>query len=1060
MAFTWSIHEPLNLHWDHEHLFLDVPEGEAAAREVRAVTDGERAFAAQYDPERNALAVCLDVAPGQELALTASQDSPEGPTVDVEHRFNCVVFRNQHCAVAFPREVQVQDRGEEWIVTGPVAWVEGPDGLPRAASRLVIAKSQFFPHDRQNLARVSPAKLAAEETAPTAETEVPAEGPLFARYRYRLTLFDGSEYRFTATLWADWPAVLIEEETALGREGNIELLLSEDFPCDEYFFGGADNNSRQRVVPIPSHACCLGSLAPHHTQSQNFFAWLGFAQSDRPQGSFRGILETALQPYADALVVFAHQPWYWLYPSEITLRFEVEEGGRVVIRGPLRRGLRRWLLFIMDRREALRTSRFQYHDEVREVSPFALWHRRVNDLPFDWVRRLDLTSGALDPAKLPRTLLTQEEWRAARAGVFPELARRMQEQISGTSTHALYARWALTGDREALRLLAPAVIADTEAKLALFYHSGFLSDAASAVSLRVLGPTAVHYEACVAEGLLTPEQAERLRTLMLLFAHCTAEDALFPSRLNYLPPDDPHSIRNWATEAQYSDLFGTPNFQTDVYYNLGLYGAVFAEHPRARQWLEEAARQLDAQLDFHFHPGGVYEESILYFAHLFHNMLSLASVLKRQGVRDFYADPRFQAAMECFVDYLGAPRRPTIERMAGRLDPASGQGQLLRFWPAIGDTGGDSVEATIEPLTAHAAREVRPHNPALADRLLAAWQAGGGRLWGLYGPQFEYLYIEDPEPPTAPLTLASRNFANVGQMLRADVGLPSETSLFFRSGRATHHWGFDHGHFTLTTRGSLLLPDYGYHGRDHDTGEPVHGSATWLHNVVTFGPHWNGGTGMERRAAERTIQIGEQFDYVVADLCMNNVRVGAWRNIQPIIPIEYYRHLLFAHNRYFLVWDRIEFGVYRSQLRIHCLARSVSREGPRLRFQGLDDVDLVVHLLAPAEAATHEGLVGFQRYVLLEQDCQRDYLWLGQPLGPDESEFEVLSSPHLITVRGTDLHGAEFEDHIVYAKGDFGAQVEIEGVCYRLEGRLALLHREEGREETHLFDAASLQPIK
>jgi len=219
----------------------------------------------------------------------------------------------------------------------------------------------------------------------------------------------------------------------------------------------------------------------------------------------------------------------------------------------------------------------------------------------------------------------------------------------------------------------------------------------------------------------------------------------------------------------------------------------------------------------------------------------------------------------------------------------------------------------------------------------------------------------------------------------------------------------------------------------------VHGSGTWVHNVVTFGPWWNGGRAMERAGQERVLRLGEEYDYVVADLSPTNVRVTNWRNMQPIVPIEYYRHLLFAHNRYVLVWDRIEFSLYRSQLRVHALAEEMSQEGNRLRFRGLDDVDLLVTLVAPADGVAREGLIGYQRYALLEQDCQRDYLWVCQPLGPGESAFEVLSAPNLVTIRGTDLHGVAFEDQIVYAKGDFGATVEIGGQAWRLDGRLGVL---------------------
>lgn len=1059
-APSWQIKEPLQVAWDQEYLFLEVPEDLADARSVQGLTDGSRVFATQYDPARDALVTCLDVTAGEELSLTLTEEVPADTGLQVERLPGVLVLRNAHCAGYFAAEAQVEDAGDHWVVSGPIAYLQGPDGLPRGASRLVVNKSRFFPHDQDSIARVDAAKIAAEDTPPTVEIALEEEGSVFARYRYQLTLFDGRTYEFTATLYADYPIFFIREETNLDREGNLEIEVTHNFGCDLYFFGGVDNHFRQSQVPIPPYEYRLGSLTPHHTQGHTAYPWLGFMQSDRPQGSFRGIRDTALESYADVLLFMAYQPSEWLYPSEITLQFDCEEGRRVVVRGPLRRGLRTWCLFVTGRAEVRRSHSFQYDEETRVVSTFTLWHRKLNDLPFDWVRRLDLTSGALEANKLPQSVLTKEEFTAKRQGIFQELANLLAEKIASDQPSALYARWMLTGEEAAARRLAQYVINETEAKLALFLNSGFLADAASAVSLRVLGPTAMFYEACVAAGVISEEQADRLRTLMLLFAHAAAGDALFPSHCNYLPPDHPKSIRNWSTVEQYSDLFGTPNFQTDVYYNLGLYGAVFSEHPQAQAWRAEAAQQLDDQLEVHFHPGGVYKESILYFSHMFHNMLSLAGALKRHGSRDFFADQRFQGAMECLVDYLGAPRRPTVERLHHQEDAAgSDEDQLRRYLPAIGDTGGDCMEQPLPALVAQAAWEVREHNPELSDRLLAAWKECGRRLWGPNSPQFEYLYVQDLDPQGPPLELAPRTFVNVGHLLRADVGLPSETSIFLRSGRATHHWGFEHGHFQMLTRGSLLMPDFGYHGETEPGGEQLSGSATWLHNVVTFGPYWNGDTGMERRPGERLIKLDDQFDYVVCDLSMNNFRVQEWRNLVPIVPIEYFRHFLFAHNRYVFVWDRIDFSVYSSQLRIHCLAESVSIEGSRLHFQGLDEVDLVVNVIAPESPEFHEGLVGPQRYVMCQQDCQRDYVWVCQPLGPGESEFTVTNAPNLLTIKGTDLRGMEFEDHLVYAEGDFGATVSIEGQTYCLDGRLALIHREQAKQEVRLLEARSLAPV-
>ena len=465
---------------------------------------------------------------------------------------------------------------------------------------------------------------------------------------------------------------------------------------------------------------------------------------------------------------------------------------------------------------------------------------------------------------------------------------------------------------------------------------------------------------------------------------------------------------------------------------------------------------MDHQLDYHFHAGGVYEESIGYFTHLFHNMLHLASVLKRQGIRDFYADPRFQAAMETLVDYLGAPRRDSVERL---VHPGHPQDGLRRYWPAIGDTGHNAADAALLALMGHAAWEVREHNHALSDRILAAWSECDRPLWGVHHPMFEFLYFQDLAPRCPPLRLAPRRFTNVGVMLRADEGAPSETSLFFRSGRATHHWGFDHGHFTLTTRGSLLIPDFGYHGTELPAeGAMVPGWATWVHNVCTFGPHWNSGTGVERQGSERVISLADDFDYVVADLCTTMVRSTSWRNVHPITGVEYFRHLVFAHNRYVLVWDRIDFSVYPSQLRINGLAKAVTVDGPRARFTGLDGVDLLVTVLAPEAPEFHEGMVGPMRYLLCEQACQKDYLWLCQPKGPGEQEFTVTTGPNVVTVEGADLHGVAFEDHILYTKGDAPVTVPIGKRSRTLNGRLAVIHRQAGAEVVRLLDAQAVSP--
>ncbi len=1054
----WQIDEKLDFTWERELVFLDLSEGQAESGAPEALSDGERLYACQFDPEKQALAVCLDLHPGQKLELRPAAEPAPETGLQIEELPGVYCVRNRHLAVNLAAAAIVRDGGEDWLLDGPIVSVTGPDGVPRGASRIRLRKSSFFAHDRDSIARTNPARVNADEAAPAVAIELLAAGPVFARYRYTLTHPAGPEYCFTATIYAEYPVICLAEQCGLGRDGYLEILVSENFGCDHYFSGGIDRE-RAELVPLPPAAYRIGSLSPHHTACQAAYPWLGFVRSERPQGSFRGITATQSEPYRAAWVFTGHKPWDWDYPAEVTPQFYCQAGGKVSIQAPLRRGKRDWLWFVTDRDVLRREHKFACGGGTRQVSPFAVWHRKFNDLPLDWVRRLDLDSGGLTPGATSQAVLTPAELEARRQGIFKELASTLTPEISGNGLSELYARLVLNGDREAAVELGRQVKDWAEQRLALFLNSGFLSDQASAVAMRMAGPAAVYYEACVAADVFTPEEQERLKRALLLLAYATEADAIFPSHHNYQPPQHPRSVRNWAIQELYSDVLGTPNFQTDVYYNLGLFGAVFSKHPEAEKWLEGAAKQLDEQLDHHFHPGGVYEEALNYFTHLFHNLLSLASVLRRHGSRDFYADARFQAAMNTLVDYLGAPRQPTLEHI---LEPEKASGKAAsrqRYWPAIGDTGHQCLEMPLTALIGHAAWEVREHNPELSNKLLAAWNECGKPFLGVHPPKFEFLYFQqlDPQPPK--LELKSRHFVNTGVMLRADFGLESETSIFLRSGRATHHWGFEHGHFTMSTRGSQLIPDMGYHFEAEPGGKNAYAGASWLHSGLTFGPFDSGYTGMERRRSERKIVLGEDFDYVEVDIAINNVRPGSWRNVQPIEPVEYSRHFLFAHNRYIFVWDRVEHSIYPSQLRIPCLARSLSIEGQQLRFAGLDDVDLLVTIIQPEPAEVAEGLVNPLRYALLAQDCELDYVWVCQPLGAGETAFSITATPNVVCIAGRDLHGAEFQDWIVFAGGDAGAEVVIDHRSYYLDGRFAVVSADANGRETRLLEARALAEL-
>lgn len=1056
-ALKWRIREPLDVNWKSELLLLDAKSG-PGKDSLKAVAAGGKAFPAQYDRAAGAYAVFADIEAGADITLEPASGAPGGPAASVETRDSVHVLSNRWMKVYAPKDVVARDAGDRWEFSGPIAGIVGPDGVRRCGSRITLAKSQFFEHDRESIRRADPAAAAREEEEPTVAVRVTAAGPVFCRCEYDVQLPGGRGCSIRLTLYSDWPALFVDERLDAGREGHFELDLSGDFNCDQYFFGGIRQGKGHRFVPVPRGPYRIGSLAPHHTQEHVAYPWLGFMRSDAPQGDFRGIMDTEVAQYADTITIMAHKPWEWDYPGETTLRFEADEGMRVTARGALARGTRRWCLFAVHRDEVLhRRANPIIGDTAPWLSMFARWHRKINDVPFDWVRRLDLDSGMVVKKGYQASLLPKAEWAAWKSKMAGPLGAALGERLNkNQDDSALHLRWALYDDRQALARLAVVVKNLVDAKVNACLDTGFLSDYMSAVANRALGPAAVYYEACVEGGALDEKQEAHIRKRLLFLAHASATDAMFPSHHNYLHPSHPRSVRNWAVEEKYSTQLGTLNFQTDVYFNLILMGAVFGGHPKSGEWLKEGAAQMESQLGFHFHPGGVYAESIGYFAHMFHNMLMMASILKRKGVRDFYADGRFRDAIGCLADYLGAPRRPALEKRMGYA-PA-GDNSLKRHWPAAGDTGHECVEAGLESFTAVAAWEVREHDRTLSDRLLSAWVECGKPVWTGYAPRFDLFYHGGLDPKAGKFVPETRRFMNVGCMMRADVGKPSETSIFLRSGSAGHHWGFDHGHFTLTTRGAQLVPDFGYHGHTAPGGDvKLAGYHTWLHNVVTFGPFDSAYKGVEKRGSEPAVKLGGDFDYVVVDAGMNMIQERVWRNFKPCIYVEYYRHFLFARNRYVFVWDRIPWSVYPSQLRINCLADSVACKGNRIKFAGIDGVDMVVNVLEPAGTGLFEGVVGNQRYVLLRQDCQMDYIWTCQSLGPGEPEFKVQGGGNMVCIKGADLHGNKFEDFIVLGRGDAGAEVKIGGKTWKLDGRLAILRREGGRDNVHLLDATSLE---
>ena len=288
-------------------MFLDATSDKGAS--IRAISDGQKTIAAQFDPQRKALAACISLAKDQELVLRPVVDKAPETGLRVENHPGIFVLRNSSMAVGLAQHVTVEDAGDNWLITGPIRWVTGPDQTPRSSSRLVIRKSRFFDHDRDSIARIDPKAAPQEQIPPTVDARLVEQGPVFIRYQYDLKMSDGRAYQFTATLYAEHPILYVQEQLGLDREGSLEIAISDRFDIDNYVVRGTDPNDVQAFLPIPPQEHRLGSLCPHHTQGHVRYPWIGFLMSRRPQGDIRGLVDTEVYPYADLLVFMGHRPW-------------------------------------------------------------------------------------------------------------------------------------------------------------------------------------------------------------------------------------------------------------------------------------------------------------------------------------------------------------------------------------------------------------------------------------------------------------------------------------------------------------------------------------------------------------------------------------------------------------------------------------------------------------------------------------------------------------------------------------------------------------------------------
>jgi len=248
---------------------------------------------------------------------------------------------------------------------------------------------------------------------------------------------------------------------------------------------------------------------------------------------------------------------------------------------------------------------------------------------------------------------------------------------------------------------------------------------------------------------------------------------------------------------------GNPNMGCARFFPGVAYLGLLSGHPAYPRWVEHMARYAEYKLATEMAPGGGWFEYGTYHFHGFRVLPMLASI----------AAAKPPNAGRIF-DYV----RADMDYVLNLLTPIDPR-HRARMIPGLGNSAPSNTGVFLE-----AAQAFQKVDPAFAAKLLWAWQANGARL----GHAIQAPLGLKPKRPA----LTSRYFPGFGVIFRAHQG-PKETWMLLRNGFLWSHWYIDPGHFTMASRGALLVPyqPYQYYtspNKDFD-----------MYNTVRFGHRTN-----------------------------------------------------------------------------------------------------------------------------------------------------------------------------------------------------------------------------
>ncbi|MFC1462751.1 hypothetical protein ACFLQU_04010 [Verrucomicrobiota bacterium] len=926
---SFSIQNPLGLHWPWERVHFDLPR-DTVTGDISVELDGElrpaqisgTAFDENDKPTKDRVWFMATLRGGAKGDLSKTvvlkRTRTESP-LSVKRGWKTITVENGVYELRMPRFKGKFRRARALKDVAPPI-----GGVRPAGGKDWYGESRFV----------------GEQKVVGAITEIVEAGPVFCHVRISYDLgrnttlrSDGNAgaYDVVLTFVAGDPWIDVTEEYGAGKGAAYEIVFKDQLRPDtvmwiQWFgwerFGGNNKLNYVAVKPHPKQRGPFAILQPRWCQApghaQDFFVTRGGETPNR-----KGERKFAPSDYdaeAPAIGVVATHPTKWFRPYHQKIQCYAENGDTARMRFPVAGGGRSYALCVGPRRMFDATG--SLNGIIRRHADWTL-DDQVHRYILEWER---------DPRKAgPNILMSRER-----------LAGLQADYKAGRDTPAMRVIRGYEGGKrklsrdetDLLKLIKGEEVRGRGAPSAGMWLGSRYQD-------NFLDPTT--YTRRISHAFPPAD----------LFCGGKPIGGGHAAALGYIFSDLdqwPGWVNGWHP--------GNPNFHTDKYMVAIYAGAAMLDHPHAGNWLAFGRKNLDE--DFAktlLVPDGVGYECPGYSSYSFRLQLGLANVFRNAGQGNPIAENPMAKKTGIWHRNLLTP----VDRRIG-----------IRHQAPIGDTHrwghGDGH------LFGRLAAFYREADPAFASEMMGVYKLfrEQGMSAGLYD-QVIHMDLSIPPMPIEKMEWGSRVYYGFGSIMRSRFGTDRETFVTMKAGPTRGHYHNDELSYHFYGAGAPISLDY-------NCSYGPRGDHAALHNSMTFGvsrPYVHQGHEKAVRAMEQlwgTARVGAfrstaAADVVVAERSGDGLQLRAVYPSHAIYGYGYPRRKVekIVHRRYLMLVKHPggrklnDYMVIRDetvskepqQLNIHLLARDVLREtgdGRLYRARGQYDNDALVFFRNPYDA--------------------------------------------------------------------------------------------------------------